>query len=127
MRYKTCGTCNYRYNEAIPALGHDYGEEVVEPTCVDKGYTTHICSRCGTGYNDTFVDALGHAYEPLRIEPTCTEEGYKETRKERNRVWGTSLAREYAEEIEEFLKTHNISKVDLICAGYEALKQTIQK
>ena len=73
------------------------------------------------------MDALGHAYEPLRIEPTCTEEGYKETRKERNRVWGTSLAREYAEEIEEFLKTHNISKVDLICAGYEALKQTIQK
>ena len=76
LRYKTCGTCNYRYNEAIPALGHDYGAEVVEPTCVDKGYTTHICSRCGTGYNDTFVDALGHAYEPLRIEPTCTEEGY---------------------------------------------------
>lgn len=76
LRYKTCGTCNYRYSEAISALGHDYGEEVVEPTCVDKGYTTHICSRCGTGYNDTFVDALGHAYEPLRIEPTCTEEGY---------------------------------------------------
>ena len=76
LRYKNCDTCSYRYNESIPALGHDYEAEVVEPTCVDKGYTTHICSRCGTGYNDTFVDALGHAYEPLRIEPTCTEEGY---------------------------------------------------
>ena len=76
LRYKNCDTCSYRYNESIPALGHDYEAEVVEPTCVDKGYTTHICSRCGTGYNDTFVDALGHDYKPLRIEPTCTEEGY---------------------------------------------------
>ncbi|MBQ3505158.1 MAG: hypothetical protein IJA89_00095 [Clostridia bacterium] len=76
LRYKICDTCSYRYNESIPALGHDYGAEVVEPTCVDKGYTTHICSRCGTGYNDTFVDALGHDYRPLKVEPTCTEEGY---------------------------------------------------
>ena len=76
LRYKICDTCSYRYNESIPALGHDYEAEVVEPTCVDKGYTTHICSRCGMGYNDTFVDALGHDYKPLRIEPTCTEEGY---------------------------------------------------
>lgn len=76
LRYKTCTTCDYRYNEAIPALGHDYEAEVVEPTCVDKGYTTHICSRCGTGYNDTFVDALGHDYQLKRVEPTCTDEGY---------------------------------------------------
>ena len=76
LRYKTCATCNYKYNEAIPALGHSYEPEVIEPTCVDKGYTTHICSRCGTGYNDTFVDALGHDYQAKRVEPTCTEEGY---------------------------------------------------
>ena len=76
LRYKTCATCNYKYNEAIPALGHSYEPEVIEPTCVDKGYTTHICSRCGTGYNDTFVDALGHDYQLKRVEPTCTEEGY---------------------------------------------------
>ena len=31
------------------------------------------------------------------------------------------------EEIDEFLKAHNISKVDLIYAGYETLKQNIQK
>lgn len=76
LRYKTCTICGYRYNEAIPALGHDYEAEVIEPTCVDKGYTTHICSRCGVGYNDTFVDALGHDYQPIRVEPTCAEEGY---------------------------------------------------
>ena len=75
-RYKTCYDCNYKYVEAIAALGHSYEAEITEPTCVDKGYTTHICSRCGSGYNDTFVDALGHDYEPTRVEPTCTEEGY---------------------------------------------------
>lgn len=76
LRYKTCATCKHKYNEAIPALGHDYEADVVVPTCVDKGYTTYICSRCGTGYNDTFVDALGHDYQPKRVEPTCSEEGY---------------------------------------------------
>ena len=67
------------------------------------------------------------ASTPMRESRRRYEEKHKETRKERNRVWGTSLAREYAEEIDEFLKTHNISKVDLICAGYEALKLSIKK
>lgn len=75
-RYKTCYDCSYKYVEAIAALGHSYESEITEPTCVDKGYTTHICSRCGSGYNDTFVDALGHDYKQIRVEPTCTEEGY---------------------------------------------------
>lgn len=67
------------------------------------------------------------ASTPMREAKRRYEEKHKEERKARNRVWGTSLAREYADEIDEFLKAHNISKVDLICAGYEALKQNIQK
>ena len=67
------------------------------------------------------------ASTPMRESRRRYEEKHKETRKERNRVWGTSLARECAEEIDEFLKAHNISKVDLIYAGYEALKQSIKK
>ena len=67
------------------------------------------------------------ASTPMRENRRRYEEKHKEERKARNRVWGTSLAREYAEEIDEFLKTHNISKVDLICAGYEALKQSVKK
>ncbi len=39
------------------------------------------------------------------------EERHKEQRKEKNRVWGTSIPREYAEEIDEFLRQNNISKV----------------
>ena len=67
------------------------------------------------------------ASTPMRENRRRYEEKHKEERKARNRVWGTSLAREYADEIDEFLKAHNISKVDLIYAGYEALKQSIQK
>jgi len=67
------------------------------------------------------------ASTPMRENRRRYEEKHKEERKARNRVWGTSLAREYADEIDEFLKAHNISKVDLIYAGYEALKQSIKK
>ena len=67
------------------------------------------------------------ASTPMRENRRRYEEKHKEERKARNRVWGTSLAREYADEIDEFLRAHNISKVDLIYAGYEALKQSIKK
>ena len=67
------------------------------------------------------------ASTPMRENRRRYEEKHKEERKARNRVWGTSLAREYADEIDEFLRAHNISKVDLIYAGYEALKQNIRK
>ena len=45
----------------------------------------------------------------------------------RKKVFGTSVPREDCEEIEAFLKTYGISKVDLIYAGYEALKDSVQK
>ena len=67
------------------------------------------------------------ASTPMRENRRRYEEKHKEERKARNRVWGTSLAREYADEIDEFLRAHNISKVDLIYAGYEALKQSVKK
>lgn len=50
------------------------------------------------------------------------EEKHKEERKARHMVWGTSVDREYAEEINEFLKRKKLTKVDLIVAGYKALQ-----
>ena len=38
------------------------------------------------------------ASTPMRENRRRYEEKHKEARKERNRVWGTSLAREYADE-----------------------------
>ena len=50
------------------------------------------------------------------------EEKHKAERKARHLVWGTSVDREYAEEINEFLKKLKLTKVELIAAGYQALQ-----
>ena len=50
------------------------------------------------------------------------EEKHKEERKARHSVWGTSVDREYADEINAFLEKHKLTKVALIAAGYQALQ-----
>ena len=67
------------------------------------------------------------ASTPMRENRRRYEEKHKEERKAANKIFGTSIPTKDYEEIDEFLKTHNIFKVDLIYAGYEALKQNIRK
>ncbi len=59
---------------------------------------------------------------PMRVTRRKYEERHKDERKEKSKVWGTSIERSYAEEIDEFLISHNLTKVALITAGYEALQ-----
>lgn len=43
---------------------HTYADTVVSPTCADKGYTEHTCSRCGDSNQDTPTSATGiHGYK----------------------------------------------------------------
>ena len=49
------------------------------------------------------------------------EERHKDERKAKCMVWGTSVPREKAEKINEFLKRYGFTKVQLIEAGYNAL------
>lgn len=49
------------------------------------------------------------------------EEKHKNERKAKSVVWGTSIQRETAEEIDAFLKKHGYTKVKLIEEGYKAL------
>ncbi len=49
------------------------------------------------------------------------EERHKAERKAKCMVWGTSIPREKAEQINEFLKKYGYTKVELIQAGYEEL------
>ena len=67
------------------------------------------------------------ASTPMRETRRRYEEKHKEERKAANKVFGTSIPRKKCEEIEEFLKIHNISKVDLIYAGYAVVKQSAKK
>ena len=79
--YDTCTRCDYTTYSEIGALGHTPNQEVeetkVEPTCTDKGYSTHTCLRCAEKYNDTEVAALGHDWGKWKRTkaPTCTKEG----------------------------------------------------
>ncbi len=59
--YDTCSRCDYSTYKEIPATGHHHNAVVTEPTCTEKGYTTHTCS-CGDSYTDNYRDALGHDY-----------------------------------------------------------------
>lgn len=62
---------------AIPAVGHDYTQRIVSPTCLEQGYTLHTCQNCGDTYSDSFTDKLGHSYGEWQtiIAATCTENG----------------------------------------------------
>ena len=89
-RYKSCTNCNTcMIEEEIPALGHSYTENVVAPTCEERGYTEMTCS-CGDSYRFDYTKPTGHTwsswelyqkgpeYEPVgrRVCSTCqaTEE-----------------------------------------------------
>ena len=58
---------------------HKYTEEVVAPTCTEKGYTKYTC-ECGESYTGSEVDAKGHNYGEWTVtkEATETEEGSKQ-------------------------------------------------
>lgn len=60
---------------------------------------------------------------PERERKRTYEEKHKDERKAKCKVWGTSISREYADEIDEFLIKHNITKVAVITAGYELLRK----
>ena len=45
-----CTKCSYETYEIKAKLGHDYAEEIIEPTCGEKGYTREYCKRDGCTY-----------------------------------------------------------------------------
>ena len=79
----TCSKCGATKTEEVPALGHDMVETVVPPTCKDKGYTEHKCSRGDyTADNTDVVDPDPNAHmaseEGVVLKAaTCTTAGVK--------------------------------------------------
>lgn len=59
---------------------------------------------------------------PMREAKRKYEREHKTERKERNGQFSTFIPRADFEEINKFLKTHELTKVQLVYAGYEALK-----
>lgn len=60
----------------ICAEGHDFKDNVIAPTCTEKGYTTHTCSLCNVNYTDNYIDETGHiVVTDTTVTATCTTAG----------------------------------------------------
>lgn len=66
-----CGIVLSYYGKTIPALGHNYNGVVTPPTCIEEGYTTYTCLRCGDSYKDSYTDMTSHNYEIINNEKIC--------------------------------------------------------
>lgn len=73
-----CGDCGkfIVYGFTTEPLGHDYVTTVTEPSCVSRGYTSTVCSRCNDTVISDYKEPLGHAYAAQVTSPTCTSDGY---------------------------------------------------
>ena len=75
-----CTTCSEIVKrEEIKALNHNYSENVVKPTCTERGYIEHTCKNCGDTYRDSYVKETGHNPITDCGKPaTCKENGLTE-------------------------------------------------
>lgn len=73
-----CTVCGYEKTTEIAALGHDYNEEIIAPTCTEEGYTNVTCKREGCEYSEKKDTApmLNHDVQENVVAPTCDEAGY---------------------------------------------------
>ncbi|MBQ4108444.1 MAG: InlB B-repeat-containing protein [Clostridia bacterium] len=77
VAFFTCTQCNKIKQEDAPALGHDFIDDIKEPTCKEAGYIKKLCSRCGHdgGITET-IDKLLHTAVILEATaPTCEKTG----------------------------------------------------
>ena len=78
LQEKVCqrSGCNHTETQALPVTSHEYTATVTDPTCTEKGYTTHTCV-CGDSYTDSVTDELGHNMGNWQTEkePTCADKG----------------------------------------------------
>ncbi len=56
---------------------HKYDEQITQPTCTEKGFTTFTC-ECGDTYISNYVDKTAHTEEwVVARDATCTEVGIR--------------------------------------------------
>lgn len=68
-----CKNCGFRTGVADkdnPALGHQYIDNVINPTNTEYGYTIHECEICENTYKSDWTDPLGFDVKPNENETT---------------------------------------------------------
>ena len=76
LEKRDCSVCGGSETKVIAALGHDLVHDIKDPTCTEKGYTTHTCENCDYRSIDSYVNETGHSYTESVVAPTCTTKGY---------------------------------------------------
>lgn len=75
------GNSNNGNNSQTPApteCVHSYTTSVTAPTCTQKGYTTHTCSKCNKSYTDSYTDPHGHNFVYGTRNYSCSTCGQSE-------------------------------------------------
>ena len=117
-----CGQQGPIEEKTLDALGHDYIKRVTNPTCLDSGFTTYICRRCGRSYEDDYVEELGHEYENgLCIR--CDEISPTFEKDIEEKVNQYILENDYEKAIELLREALNIMNSDRLQTLYENLKK----
>lgn len=122
-RYRSCtrhANDQHRQQESIPALGHQYKETVTEPTCVEEGYKTYTCERCGDSYTEGYLPASHQYTETAVTEPDCTHAGEKTFTCEvcgdtYTEPYGEALGHQYKEEVVKGPDCENEGKKQFTC------------
>ena len=125
--YEICSQCNYSTYQEIAALGHDYDATVTPPTCTERGYTKHICSRCSISYTDEYDEASGHVFgEWYNFRtPTASAEGIRQHVCEKCDTIETAII-ELSEEGQQFIDSFNkinLHDMKLKSSNYNAICQ----
>ena len=73
VRTYTCQKCGESYEEAIPALEHDYSDRVTkEPTYEEEGVRTFTCSLC----RDSYQEPIPALEKPVAVTVTAKRKQY---------------------------------------------------
>lgn len=67
---------NFNVDDLFSTCEHEYTQEIISPTCENRGYTINTCSLCGNTKKTDYVKALGHTYTKVDTKATCTTDGY---------------------------------------------------
>lgn len=76
LKHRVCSVCGYIEEEEFACV-HDF--KVIDrkkADCINAGYVTYECSKCGYIYTEKVKEPLGHDYQESVIAPTCTKVGY---------------------------------------------------
>ncbi len=76
MQIQNCKNCDETKEQETAALGHDYVQKVVNPTCTEGGYKELSCSRCPL-YSKQDFEPRGHEWGKWEeiTKPTCRKTG----------------------------------------------------